>query len=52
MSAAVLLVAAGEVQKIPGVTGIHMVRRTVGFLLSAFAVQFMLDGLLERRLFR
>lgn len=42
-----LFMAASAVQRILGVTGLHVVSRTVGVILSALAVQFMLDGLRE-----
>jgi multiple antibiotic resistance protein len=42
-----LFMAASAVQRILGVTGLHVVSRMVGVVLSALAVQFMLDGLLQ-----
>lgn len=47
-----LFMAATQVQKLLGVTGLHVISRTVGIILSALAVQFMLDGLLESGLFQ
>ena len=42
-----LLLIATKVQKIFGVTGMHVVSRVFGVLLTALAVQFMIDGLLQ-----
>lgn len=42
-----LLLIATKVQKLFGVTGMHVVSRVFGVLLTALAVQFMIDGLLK-----
>jgi multiple antibiotic resistance protein len=41
----VLMLAAGEVQRLLGRTGVHVIARIFGVILAALAVQFMLDGL-------
>jgi multiple antibiotic resistance protein len=50
--ALLLMMAASQVQKLLGVTGLHVINRTVGVLLSALAVQFILDGVVEGGIFR
>ena len=49
--ALVMMLAANQVQKLLGVTGLQVVNRTAGVLLSALAVQFIFDGLAESGLF-
>ena len=46
-----LLLLANPVQKILGVTGMHVVSRIFGVLLTALAVQFMFDGIAQSGLF-
>ena len=41
-----LLLISSKVQRLFGITGMHVITRVFGVLLSALAVQFMIDGIL------
>ena len=43
----VLMMAAAQVQKLLGITGVHVLSRVFGILLAALAVQFLFDGIKE-----
>ena len=46
------LLGASQVQKLLGVTGLHVVTRVFGVLLCALAVQFLFDGIAQSGLLR
>ena len=43
----VMMIAASQVQRILGVTGVHVITRVMGILLAALAIQFLFDGIRE-----
>ncbi|UEM20645.1 MarC family protein [Skermanella mucosa] len=47
-----VLLAAGRMTKLMGVTGVNVVNRILGILLAALACQFVIDGILQSGIVR
>jgi len=43
----ICLLLALQLQKLFGITGMHVIARVMGVLLSALAIQFILDGITQ-----
>lgn len=47
----IALLLATNIHRLLGVTGMHVITRIMGVLLSALAVQYIFDGILQSRVF-
>ncbi len=47
----VAILGASQLHKLLGVTGLHVITRIFGVILSALAVQFMFDGIKQSGVF-
>jgi multiple antibiotic resistance protein len=47
-----LMLIAGSVSRLLGVTGLNVVQRVMGILLCALAVQYVIDGIAATNLLR
>lgn len=47
----IALLLANKIHKLLGVTGMHVISRIMGVLLSALAVQFIFDGIKQSGVF-
>lgn len=52
LAAYLILAGAGRIRKLLGETGIHLLMRMMGLLLTAIAVQFVINGLVDLHVIR